>query len=175
MRSARQRTSHNFVTHLLATAARFAADRRSAQIVPALQDTTMRQILVLLAIASALGGTVFEAQASEGARLTVARLLSLYDGEPVSPPLPDWPASVPARLAREQAELYIAAVIDEGESHRWCVAARNLPPHERDALLVTRLRTNAYAQQPNAARTLAALLSSDFPCSKPQRAKRHTP
>ncbi|MFT3734396.1 MAG: Rap1a/Tai family immunity protein [Rhodocyclaceae bacterium] len=116
-----------------------------------------------------------QAQTTSGARLTVVRLLSLYDGEPVSPPLPDWPASVAPRLAREQAGLYIAAVIDEGESRRWCVAQRNLPPHERDAELIKRLRAKPNSQQPNAARALATILSSDFPCSKAKKLKGSAP
>jgi len=118
---------------------------------------------ILLTLAST---ALHAAEPSSNARLNVARLLALYDGQPVSPALPDWPASVGPRLAREQAGLYIAAVIDAGESQRWCVAARNLPPHERDAQLLDRLRAKNFAQQGNAAQALAKVLSADFPCGK---------
>lgn len=95
-------------------------------------------------------------------RITVERLLSYSAGTPTSPPLPGWSEDTTSRIAREQASLYIAGVLDSGEQDQWCVAQSGVPPHEVDQALLRALSGVPGAD--NAAGALRAAAASQFPC-----------
>lgn len=99
---------------------------------------------------------------SDPYRITVERLLSYSAGTPTSPPMPGWSGDTTSRIAREQASLYIAGVLDSGEQDQWCVAQSGIPPHEVDQALLRALSGVPGAD--NAAGALRAAAASQFPC-----------
>lgn len=99
---------------------------------------------------------------SDPYRMSVERLRELESGTPLSPPLPDWSSATITRIAREQAGMYIAGVLDGGEQRQWCVAQSGVPPHEVDQALM-----RALAEAPgddNAAAALRNAAETRFPC-----------
>jgi len=106
------------------------------------------------------------------ARASVERLLFHAGGNPHTPALPDWPQPVRAAVARDQARMFLAAVIDAGEGREWCAARSGLPSHEVDTQRLLDLRAHPgpaardSAVRDSAARAVGAALAQRFPCSR---------
>ena len=107
------------------------------------------------------------AASAQAHRMSVERLLRLADGTPFSPPLPGWSPALSARLASEQADLYISGVVDTGEGVRWCLSHARIPPHEVNQAVIAALRPAA-SPTGNAAMAVGKALAALYPCGKPR-------
>lgn len=112
---------------------------------------------------------LFASPATGTGLVPVGHFLSMAEGKPWAPLPPHIAEETRAGMAREQARIYMAGVIDSGEGGRWCVGDTGMPPHEVEKRLVSRLSDQAAVEPEikggNAARRIIILLEEEFPCS----------
>ena len=95
--------------------------------------------------------------------MSVGRLLTHANGQPVTPIPPSVSADMRRSLAEDQVFMFVAGVIDSGEGKRWCL---DMAGESRLALtddLLSALRKEPLPDR-GAAAVLAEQLAARFPC-----------
>lgn len=111
---------------------------------------------------------LFASPATGTGLVPVGHFLSMAEGRPWAPLPPHIAEETRVGVAREQARIYMAGVIDSGEGFRWCIGNTGKPPQEVQKMLVSRLsermRGEPEAESGNAAGWLIVVLEKEFPC-----------
>lgn len=95
--------------------------------------------------------------------MSVGRLLTHADGQPVTPIPPSVSAHMRRSLAEDQVFMFVAGVIDGGEGERWCLGMASESRLELTDDLLRVLREEPSPDRA-AAVVLAEQLAARFPC-----------
>lgn len=137
----------------------------------------MKEIIHALSLTAIATSVLFFAPPVLSASSTVGigfvplgHLLSMAEGRPWTPLPPPIAEGTRAGVARDQARIYMAGVVDSGEALRWCIGATGIPPYEVQMLLVSRLSERVDVEpeitDDNAASWMAVVLEKEFPCGE---------
>jgi len=95
--------------------------------------------------------------------MSVGRLLTHADGQPVTPLPPSVSSDMRKSLAVDQVMMFVSGVIDSGEGQRWCVGASGRSRFDVSRAMLQALRSDNTPARPAAA-ALAQELSASYPC-----------
>jgi len=105
--------------------------------------------------------------------MSVSRLLTHANGQPVTPIPPHVSGSMRKSLAKEQVFMFVAGVIDSGEGWRWCLDAVEDSRLDIVKRLIDALREDAVPERA-AAVALGERLEARFPCATRVTAERQS-
>lgn len=104
-------------------------------------------------------------ESASGETMSISRLLTHADGQPVTPIPPSVSVGMRKSLAHDQVMMFIAGVVDSGEGSRWCIDASGQSRLAVSRDLIDGLRSDPVPTR-SAAQALADQLFATYPCGE---------